>query len=161
VSVSVDPFAPALETRVPRAFAYAPVPPVTVPVVVGAPGVTLACIVRVPSRRTRMPEQVMTDLRKFEAPIVVVQLTWSLPTTRFDESASGFVNANTSPSEFDCGDFVFVLRMWMKVEPFSSSVNVSVRPYERGGFLDTTPVFHFIFVREDGALRIEHIDGSF
>src|SRR5436190_20706130 len=75
-----------------------------------------------------MPEQVMTDLRKFEAPTVVVQLTWSLPTTCFDESASGFVNAITSPSEFDCRDFVFVLRMWMKVEPLSSSVNVSVRP---------------------------------
>jgi hypothetical protein len=38
---------------------------------------------------------------------------------------------------------------------------VYIGAYERGGFLDTTPVLHFIFVREDGALRIEHIDGSF
>ena len=75
----------------------------------------------------------MIDLRKSAAPDVVGHPTWSLPTDPPDESANGFVNVITSPSEFDRGDFVFVLRMWMKVDPFSSSLNVSVRGQALGG----------------------------
>src|SRR5215213_3236577 len=70
----------------------------------------------------------MADLRKLRAPAVVAQLTWSLPTTLPDASASGLVKTRTSPSEFARGDFGLVLRTCLKVAPFSSSVRLRVRP---------------------------------
>jgi hypothetical protein len=70
----------------------------------------------------------MRDLRKLRAPTVVAQLACSLPTTLPEASASGLVKTMTSPSEFARDDFVLVLRTCLKVEPFSSSVRLMVRP---------------------------------
>jgi len=87
----------------------------------------LSWIVSVPSRRETTLRQVSVDFTKLREPVVVTHEMASLPTLVPAASVSGLVKASTAPCRLSRPNLVFVVRMWVDVEPFSSCLNVRLR----------------------------------